>query len=519
MDLAHRVRRTIRHHDLGGPDTRVLAALSGGSDSVALVELLRDLTMAGELQLVALAHFNHRLRPEADADQRFCVEIGRRLGLPVLVEGADIATLARQQHRSIEDAGRTARHAFFARARVEAGAGVVALGHTRDDQAETFLLRLLRGAGSQGLASMYPRHGAIIRPLLDCRRDELAAFLAARGVGFVEDASNADVSIPRNRVRAELLPFIRDRFNPAVIDVLADAADVAREDWAWLSQAAAALERQIVTSSAEESAAAGNEINGPSRIEQRYSRLVLDAGALAAAPVAVARAALRRVMMQTSGGRFVGFAAVERALELSRGNGANFDAAGQRVQRIGTTIVLTGRPHGAIGRFVESKPAVVAFRYQLPIPGEVVMPEAGSVISAEEVSGGSVSIAVRGQQPGNPVQPRTVQPPAPRVVADVGDGHEAVVVRRDLCGTLLAVRNRRPGDAFRPAGLGGRKTLQNFFVDRKVERRQRDLIPLVVDESDRIVWVAGHAMSDEFRVTDPAQAVIILRLKGVGGAV
>jgi tRNA(Ile)-lysidine synthetase-like protein len=181
-------------------------------------------------------------------------------------------------------------------------------------------------------------------------------------------------------------------------------------------------------------------------------------------------------------------------------------------------IVLTGRPLSAIGRFVESKPSAAAFSYPLPIPGEVELPGTGSVIAAETASGVSGSALM-----GTPRLGISVQPPelvsSSSSAARHGGRLDTVVVRRDLCGTALAVRNRRPGDWFRPIGLGGRKKLQDFFVDRKVERRQRDSIPLVVDESDRIVWVAGHAVSDEFRVTDPAQAVIILRLKGVGGAV
>src|SRR5439155_3961093 len=121
------------------------------------------------------------------------------------------AARARRERRSLEDAARVARYAGLERARLELHGDLVALGHTRDDQAETFLLRLVRGAGPRGLAGMYPRHGAFVRPLLDCRRGELRAYLAERGIGYVEDETNADVRIPRNRVRAELLPLLADR--------------------------------------------------------------------------------------------------------------------------------------------------------------------------------------------------------------------------------------------------------------------------------------------------------------------
>ena len=166
--------------------------------------------------------------------------------MPVLTDRGDVATLARRERRSVEDAGRAARHAFFERARSLAGADVVALGHTRDDQAETFLLRLTRGAGPRGLGGMYPRNGDIVRPLLDCRRGDLRAWLSTRRLPFVEDETNADVSIPRNRVRAELLPLLEARFNPGIVDVLADEADLARETWQWMNAMAGDLAARLV---------------------------------------------------------------------------------------------------------------------------------------------------------------------------------------------------------------------------------------------------------------------------------
>src|SRR5262249_11427415 len=148
------------------------------------------------------------------------------------------AARAARERRSVEDAARTARYAFFDRARAHFAADVVALGHTRDDQAETFLLRLVRGAGPRGLASVYPRNGSIVRPLVDCRRHDLRAWLGARGIGFVEDETNLDVAIPRNRVRAELVPLLESRFNASIVDVLCGEAELAREEWEFLSERA-----------------------------------------------------------------------------------------------------------------------------------------------------------------------------------------------------------------------------------------------------------------------------------------
>src|SRR5439155_7788348 len=207
--LLDRMRRTIRRHTLASPGTRVVVALSGGGDSVALAHLLRALDAAGELSVAGAAHFNHQLRDDADRDEGFCRSMSAAFGWPFLSDRGDVRARAAREDRSIEDAARTARHEFLARARTHFSADVVAVGHTRDDQAETFLLRLLRGAGPRGLSAMHPRNGHIIRPLLDCRRAELRAFLGGRGLPFGEDSSNADVTIPRNRVRAELIPLLQ----------------------------------------------------------------------------------------------------------------------------------------------------------------------------------------------------------------------------------------------------------------------------------------------------------------------
>jgi tRNA(Ile)-lysidine synthase len=462
MDLLARIRDTIRRHNLAPHGSRVVVAVSGGSDSVALSHLMMSLDRAGDLHVAGFAHFNHQLRADADRDEQFCAALAASLGRAFIADRGDVAGLARRERRSIEDAARDARYEFLERARVQANADVVALGHTRDDQAETFLLRLLRGAGSRGLAAMHPRRGMIIRPLIDCRRSELRDYLAEQGMAFVEDVSNDDVSIPRNRVRAELLPLLIGRFNPSIVDVLADEADLAREEWRWMEDAAAEAFGGVARVSGDSTA--------------------LDTGGLAALPLALARLVVRRALFERAPSRSISFAHVEHVLQLAREDGPPFDLPGQRVQRIGPSIVLTNKPERHHANL---------FRYSLSIPGEVRIPEAGALVSAERAES------------------------AGRARADAGmsaAGATAIVQFAKSDGPLT-VRNRRPGDRFRPLGLGGGKKLQDFFVDRKVARQTRDSVPLVVDESDRIIWVAGHTIDERFRVTDPAQGVVVLRLK------
>jgi tRNA(Ile)-lysidine synthase len=477
MDLLACVRRTIRQHSMADASTRVLLAVSGGSDSVALAELAHALAAEGDLRVVAVAHFNHQLRDTAARDEAFCRALADRLGWPIIVEREDVAERAKRERRSLEDAAHVARYAFFERARTQSGADVVALGHTRDDQAETFLLRLLRGAGARGLAGMHPRHGAIVRPLLDCRRADLREYLAARGVSYVEDETNADVEIARNRVRAELLPLVESRFNPRIVDTLATEADLARDEWLWMDEAARAFE-----------SAARRDESGA---------IALELDALASAPPALRRLVVRNAMIAAARGRTISYDHVAAALRLMEMNGARggVDAPGHRVERDGNRLVLTSRPDKTTGRWRSATPPNV-FEYPLSIPGEVVLPQAGCAISAEPVASG-------------------VNSSARAAVSNDVPGADVAIVRADLCRGSLKVRNRRPGDHFRPAGGGRRKKLQDFFVDTKVARAIRDGVPIVVDGDGRIVWVAGHAIDAAFRVTNPAQGMLILRLRRV----
>jgi tRNA(Ile)-lysidine synthase len=225
--------------------------------------------------------------------------------------------------------------------------------------------------------------------------------------------------------------------------------------------------------------------------------VALELTALAAAPLALRRMLVRDAMTEAAGGRSISYDHVAAALRLMDSEGRGFDAPGQRVERVGDRLVFTSRPAGTVGRWLPSTSSNL-FEYPLSIPGEVMLPEAGCAISAEPA-------CAEGRAPTS----ATVGKGAAAL------GHDVALVRGDLCKGPLAVRNRRPGDHFRPAGGGRRKKLQDFFVDTKVARSGRDAVPIVVDEQGRIVWVAGHAIDAAFRVTDPAQGVLILRLRRV----
>ena len=463
MTLLARVVRTLRKHEMCAPGARVLVAVSGGADSVALLHILRALERRGAVTVAGVAHFNHQLRgDEADGDERFCEQLAADLGLPFEAGRADVAGLARAAGRSIEDAARTARYAFLQEAADRTDAAAIAVGHTQDDQAETFLLRLIRGAGPAGLAGIRPRSGRVIRPLLDISRSDLRDYAAAHGLRCREDSSNADPHIPRNRIRLELLPFLR-AYSPAISETLAREAAVARMDEEFLEAAAIELTASLVLMQEE--------------------GVTVDAEALAALPPALASRVARKALSTAAPGRFIGFQHIDTLLDLARaGNGASAALPGQTAVVSGKRIVLGKGP---------LPPFSNQLRFTLSIPGEVAF--GGWALSAE----------LRDRLGAD-------QPPPARA--------ETAVLSAAELREPLAVRSRRPGDTFRPLGMHGRgRKLQDFLVDRKVARGDRDSLPLIVDRDDRIVWVVGQSVAEDFRVTAPEQGVILLKARRLGG--
>jgi tRNA(Ile)-lysidine synthase len=250
MLLPARVLRTVRMHGLIVPGGRVLVALSGGPDSVTLLHVLRELEAVGEFQVAGVGHYNHQLRgAAADLDEQFCRELADTLGIPFEAGRGDVRAMARAARRSVEDAARIARYQFLDEAANRLRADVIAVGHSLDDQAETFLLRLLRGAGPRGLAGIRPRAGRVVRPLLDVRRADIRAHAAEHRLAFREDATNDDCSVPRNRVRHGLMPYLEREFSPGIVEVLAREAAIAREDEDRLQREAIDLAASIVLTS------------------------------------------------------------------------------------------------------------------------------------------------------------------------------------------------------------------------------------------------------------------------------
>ena len=319
--LHQEIRRTIRRHGLCPQGSRLLVGVSGGSDSVALTLLLQELSEQDGFSVVSLAHLNHRLRCTAPRDEQFCRDLARRVGLPIVVESIDVGAYAQTQRLSVEDAARRLRYDFLHRAAESLAADRIAVGHTRDDQAETFLLKLIRGAGLTGLAGIYPRRDAVIRPLIEVGRTDLRQYLESRGQSWVEDETNDDLENPRNRIRHKVLPEMDRAGNASSTPAIARAAAIVREDGRWLDELSDRRFDALVVRS--------------------NSGLEIDVSGLMAEPPPVRRRVVLAALRLAAPNREIGFEHVESALEVASGESGGVDVPGARVElRRGKMVLL-----------------------------------------------------------------------------------------------------------------------------------------------------------------------------------
>ncbi len=474
-DFTSIVRARLEEYGLHGGS--LVVAVSGGPDSTALLLALTELQSSLGLRL-HVAHLDHGLRTDSTDDASFVEDLARKMGHPCTVERADVAAYRRQHRLSPEAAAREVRYAFLARVACEAGADAVALAHTRDDQAETVLLHLVRGGGLAGLRGMSTRstyRGAggpvtLVRPLLDVGREETEAFCRSRGVTPRQDPTNLLTTIPRNHLRLNVLPQLR-QINPQVGAALARLARSAALDVDY-------MEGQV------------DQIWGKA-VRESDGGLLLDCGALNAQHRAVVQHLLRRAYAGVRGSKAdLEQVHVEEMARLLLG------PAGRKTALPGGVTLEVG-PRDAWLSAGRPYPCPLP-----PLEGEYVLPASG-----EETVGGWRVSAWEETSP-----------------AVLDGGPFNAYLDRDVLGGELALRTRRRGDRFQPLGVHRAAAsrsreqtttkLQDFLVDQRVPRSWRDQVPLVVSPRG-IAWVVGWRIAHWARVTPQTRRALRLEFTPV----
>ena len=432
--------------------TGLVVAASGGVDSTVLLDILDGLGYQ-----LHVAHLDHGLRPDSADDGRFVADEAQRRGLPCSVERRDVRVYARTEGLSLEEAGRRQRYAFLDQVADRVGAGFIALGHHADDQAETVILRLLRGSGATGLGGMeIAREGRYLRPLLRVRQAEIEEYARQRGLRYREDPSNRDPRFLRNRVRGELMPLLKS-YNPNVVEVLnRTAALLKAEDDLLAELTQEALDTVIC--------------------ECCSDKVALDSTRLLVYHISIQRRVLRAVLQ--------GLAAADGPFDFARVEQVRgwIGAGDQRLRVLGAGMRGQGCGTRYILRCGQRPPIARDF----DIPGALVLREYGVKICVQVVS--------------------------PEHFDKAQLGGARVALDADRLGTRVQVRSLRPGDRFQPLGMEGHKKLSDFLIDAKWPKISRDEV-LVLARGEEIAWVAPLRSSHAFRIQSTTRRIALCTLR------
>ena len=505
---------------------RVGIAVSGGIDSVALLRLLLELRH--DLGIVlSVVHFNHKLRgPESDADQEFVANLAREHDLEFHTDCDDVALRAAEEHISVETAARELRYGFFryllgegADAADQTGGAAphdaprldkLATGHTLDDQAETVLMRLIRGTGLRGLAGIFPRipvgdeaedtSGEIIRPLLAFRHRELEQYLQELKQPWREDSTNAEAKFTRNRLRQLVLPLLEREFNPAVAENLAELAEIARgEEVYWENEAAGWLGTTVHWSEPKWASQAGHQDATLIQIKPQRDQLPKPqdfdlSSRIENAPSLVMNASVSRMWFLAEP------VAVQRRLVKAIGDYARIPLEFKHVEEILRFAAEDG-PSGKelslpLGWKAMREPEELVFltpdltqpervpqdyEYELSVPGHLIISEANSTFEIHRIPPGSDA---------------------------AGYNPEHLLDAESLSGPLR-VRNWRPGDRFWPAHTKSPRKIKELLQERHIAQPERRLWPVIVS-GDEIVWVRGFPAPATLRAKPGRDAILIL---------
>jgi tRNA(Ile)-lysidine synthase len=435
-----KVRETIARHTMLVAEDRILVGASGGADSTALVLVLHELGYD-----LAVAHVNHNLRgAESDGDEQFVKNLANELNVSCFLSSVAVS----REPGNLEAAGREARRRFFKSVMQGQRFSKLALAHNREDRIETFLLNLMRGAGSEGLVSMAPVAGGTVRPLVEISRKEIEEFLKIRGRLWRTDHTNADMSFARNRMRHEVLPRLASLFNTRLVETLARTLVILEDEDHMLGD----LTRAWLKEHAE-----GGRI---------------DAGALQNAPPALTRRLIREGLRQAGSNlhdlTFEHVEAVRSLLEEGKSGKMLHLPGGIVAAREFDRLVLSGAG--------QEPPD---FQYQLPIPGRVNIPELGCVVTAERVA---------------------------RLPESPNSSPDHVFVDGGRLGPYVKIRNWKPGDYYKPAGWPGGK-VKKLFQKARVPKSRRRRLP-VFETDSTIIWVTSFPVSREFAPSTCSEKIV-----------
>ncbi len=444
-DFIKKILSTIQKYNMLSYGDHVLVGLSGGPDSVCLLFVLNKLKSPFKLKISAI-YFDHGLRPEEIPEEiNFCQKICDTLDLNFYTQKINVKEFAEREKINLQEAARILRYEVFDQLSLRIKANKIALGHNADDQAETVLMRLLRGAGPAGLSGIPPVRKKIIRPLIEMEKKEIENFLKENKIQYLLDSSNMKLEYMRNKIRHLLIPVIKE-ISPQATKIISKTANILREENDYINVAVTKALMRLMSRKTDQ-------------------KVELFCNPLEVLNIVILRRALRVAIDSVRDLRGIEFDHIEDIIKLIK-NGKPGDRIylpkGIRAIKGYSTIIITTEPPQKLST------------YQIHDPNrEIFLKESSMILEIRDI----------------PIDK----------VNDYGNGKNLTYIDAEKVKFPLIIRSRKEGDYFYPLGFGKRKKLQDFFVDEKVPREERDLVP-VIESEGKIVWIVGYRLDDRFKI-------------------
>jgi tRNA(Ile)-lysidine synthase len=451
------VKDSIAKHSMISAGDRILAGLSGGADSVCLLSILDHLKNALGVELSA-AYIDHGFRPdETTAEIEFCSKLCSERNIAFSTTKINAKVYAESEGLNKQEAARDLRYKALEEIAAQNGANKIALAHNANDQAETLLMHLVRGSGPLGLSGIPPIRGLIIRPLIETQRSEIEEYLSKEGLHYVTDSSNLKDDYLRNRIRHFIMPSLIN-INKDFIQAALRTTNIIRDEERYFAVLVTKTLMKMISRKSD-------------------TAIELFLGPMEYMDTALLRRVLRRALSETRSLRGLGLDHIEDLMKLIK-----YGQSGDRIYLPHSIRAIKGYATLAL----TSEAPVRLSEYVINSPGEVVLKEAATVLRLSIVEG--------------------------KEIYDMGDGKKSACFDADKLPFPLSIRSRSAGDFFYPGGFGKKKKIQDYFVDEKIPRDERDSVPLLMTNKN-IAWIVGHRIDERYKVDDNTDRVLLLEIR------
>jgi len=472
--LIKKVEKTIAEYNMLQESDSVLVGVSGGADSVALVHVMKEIAPTFSIKL-GIVHLNHLLRgKESDADARFVISLSEKLNLPCYTAKEDIVAYKKKHGLSLEEAGRRVRYAFFENIAQREGFNKIALGHTSDDNAELILMYLIRGSGPLGISGIPPVRGIyntnllIIRPFIKSARIDVMEYISANGLSHVTDESNMDMKYLRNKIRHDLIPELRRNYNPKAVGTINRLASIMRSEDEWMENELEPVLRK-------------------NTLFEENNRIVLSVSGINALHSAAKRRITRSAIKKVKGdSRRLSYSHIEliTAQLASDSDSWSLDLPDRiMITRTGKELIVS--KEGKNLRNLSSKRSVndkAFFEYAINKPGLIVAEKEGFSIGFSEITNMNLSDIYHA-------------------------GRGTAFFDMEKINFPVIIRNYLPEDRFTPLGMKGSQKIAKYFINNKVQRKNRIKFPVVISNG-KIIWLAGFVIDDSVKVTSDTGKIL-----------